>query len=162
MPRSRRTRRCESYTQPGATVNYGGVSLAADQGPCIYYYGNTGGALYYQSPNGTFTTPKLGTVKIAKAGDGQRLEGHAGRHELERLQGVGHDRPDRRSASWRAPPSSASSRSAKGTAKVILKAKGKTALKKGQTVKVAPVSQTATVTSTSNWDQRLVGKSVKL
>ena len=34
-------------------------TLAADQGPCIYYYGNTGGALYYQSPNGTFTTPEL-------------------------------------------------------------------------------------------------------
>jgi hypothetical protein len=38
----------------------------AIQGPCIYYYGDTGGQLYYQSPNGTFTTPKLGTLTIGK------------------------------------------------------------------------------------------------
>ncbi|HEX3804758.1 MAG TPA: hypothetical protein VHV75_18180 [Solirubrobacteraceae bacterium] len=56
----------ESYVQPGATVNYGGQSLPASQGPCIYYYGNTGGALYYQSPNGEFTTPKLGSLTIGK------------------------------------------------------------------------------------------------
>ena len=44
------------------------VSTAAPalQGPCIYYYGNTGGQLYYQSPNGTFSTPKLGKLTIGK------------------------------------------------------------------------------------------------
>jgi len=49
-------------------VTIAGVTSTAPalQGPCKYYYGNTGGALYYQSPNGTFTTPKLGKVIIAK------------------------------------------------------------------------------------------------
>ena len=63
----------ESYTAPGAAVTYGGQTLPADQGPCIYYFGNTGGALYYQSPNGTFTTPALGKVD-----DRQRRRAAAG------------------------------------------------------------------------------------
>ena len=50
----------------------------------------------------------------------------------------------------------------KRTFKVALTAKGKAALRKNKTVKVAPVSQTANVASVSNWDQPLVGKSVKL
>jgi hypothetical protein len=56
----------EALVQPGATVNYGGSTLPGAQGPCIYYYGNTGGQLYYQSPNGTFSTPKLGKLTIGK------------------------------------------------------------------------------------------------
>ena len=50
----------------------------------------------------------------------------------------------------------------KGTAKLVLNTKGKKALAKGQTVKIAPASQTAAVASTSNWDQPLSRKSVKL
>jgi hypothetical protein len=151
----------ESYTQPGATVNYGGQTLAADQGPCIYYFGNTGGALYYQSPNGTFTTPKLGTVKIAKKAtvEGSKVTLGVTDSSAYKASGtidltVGGKLAG--TAKFSLQPR------AKGTAKVTLKAKGKTALRKGQTVKVAPVSQTATVTSTSNWDQPFSGRSVKL
>ncbi len=151
----------KSYTNPGAVVNYGGTSLAADQGPCIYYYGNTGGALYYQSPNGTFTTPKLGAVKIvAKAAVKGKVVAlglvnastykAAGTIDLtlgKKLVGT---------ARFNIGPKG------KGLALVKLTAAGKVALAKGAKVKVAPVSQTANVASVSKWDQRLVGKSVKL
>jgi hypothetical protein len=151
----------ESYTQPGATVNYGGASLAADQGPCIYYYGNTGGALYYQSPNGTFTTPKLGTVKIASKATVSGSKVTLGVTDSSAYKASGTINLTVRgkvagTAKFSLQPK------AKGNAKVKLTTKGKAALSKGQTLKVAPVSQTANVTSTSNWDQRLVGKSVKL
>lgn len=39
-----------------------GTTAPALQGPCNYYYGNVSGAIYYTSPNGEFTTPKLGTI----------------------------------------------------------------------------------------------------
>ena len=150
-----------SYTTPGATVNYGGQVLAADQGPCIYYYGNTGGALYYQSPNGTFTTPKLGTVKIAKKATATGSKVTLGVTDSSAYKASGTiDLTVRGKVAGTAKFSLQPH--GKGTANVKLTAKGRTALRKGQTVKVAPVSQTANVTSTSNWDQRLVGKSVKL
>lgn len=38
----------------------------AVQGPCVYQYGNDSGVDFYQSPNGTFTTPKLGKLVIAR------------------------------------------------------------------------------------------------
>jgi len=149
------------YTQPGATVNYGGVSLPADQGPCIYYYGDTGGALYYQSPNGTFTTPKLGTVKIAKKAMVTGSKVTLGVRDSSAYKASGTIDLTVRGKVAGTARFSLQAR-AKGSAKVKLTAKGRTALRKGQTVKVAPVSQTANVTSTSNWDQPLVGKSVKL
>jgi hypothetical protein len=45
----------------GGTV----TSQPAIQGPCIYYFGDTGGAIYYQSPLREFTTPALGKLSIA-------------------------------------------------------------------------------------------------
>jgi len=149
------------YTLPGATVTYGGQTLPADQGPCIYYYGNTGGAFYYQSPNGTFTTPKLGTVKIAKKATVTGSKVTLGVTDSSTYKASGTIDLTVRgklagTAKFTLKPH------AKGTAKVTLKAKGKTALQKGETVKVAPVSQTANVTSVSEWDQPLVGRSVKL
>ena len=110
------------------------MSLAADQGPCIYYYGNTGGALYYQSPNGTFTTPKLGTVKIAKKAmvTGSKITLGVTDSSAYKASGtidltVGGKLAG--TAKFSLQPS------AKGTAKVNLTAKGRTALGKGQTVK---------------------------
>ncbi len=151
----------QTYTAPGAVVNYGGQSLAADQGPCIYYYGNTGGALYYQSPNGTFTTPALGKVKIgakatatAKGADLALTNASAykasGKVELTvggKLAGT---------AKFSLQPKG------KGTFKVVLTSKGKAALSGKKTAKVAPISAGANVASTSNWDQPFSGKSVKL
>jgi hypothetical protein len=140
------------------------VSVAdpALQGPCIYYYGNTGGQLYYQSPNGTFSTPKLGTVTIgAKAtvkgttawltlGDASAYKA-SGTVDLTvggKLAGT---------AKFTVQPN------VKGSSvKVTLTSKGKTALKKGQAVKVAPISATANVASVSKFDQPFSGKSVKL
>jgi hypothetical protein len=150
-----------AYTAPGAVVNYGGQSLPADQGPCFYYYGNTGGALYYQSPNGTFTTPALGKVAIgAKAttvGKNTDLKitsasayKASGTVELTvrgKLAGI---------AKFSLQPK------AKGTFKVVLTARGKAAVKGNKTVKVAPISAGANVASVSNWDQSFSGKSVKL
>jgi hypothetical protein len=49
----------------GLTATGGPAQTAAEpeiQGPCVYYYG--GGANYYNSAVGTFTTPKLGVVKV--------------------------------------------------------------------------------------------------
>jgi hypothetical protein len=52
-----------SYTSATTVTTPDGVSVGdAVQGPCIYYYGNTSGALYYNSPAGEFKTPSLGTV----------------------------------------------------------------------------------------------------
>lgn len=46
---------------------------ASVQGPCVYQYGNNSGVDFYQSPNGTFTTPKLGALAISR---GARVVGH--------------------------------------------------------------------------------------
>ncbi len=151
----------ESLTAPGAVVTYGGQSLAADQGPCKYYYGNTAGAFYYQSPNGTFSTPALGKVaigpKATTTGKGAELTiadvsayKASGTVELTvggKLAGA---------AKFRLQPKS------KGSFKVVLTAKGKAAVRGNKTVKVAPISAGANVASVSNWDQPLIGKSVKL
>jgi hypothetical protein len=137
------------------------TAAPALQGPCIYYYGNTGGQLYYQSPNGTFTTPKLGNVKIgAKAtvkgttaslaitnASAYKASGTVDLTVGGKLAGT---------AKFSVKPN------IKGSAKITLNSKGKTALKKGQAVKVAPISATANVTSVSNFDQPFSGKSVKL
>jgi hypothetical protein len=150
-----------AYTAPGATVNYGGQTLAADQGPCIYYYGNTGGALYYQSPNGEFTTPAIGKVTIgAKAtvtgtsaavtvtdSSAYKAGGTIDLLDGKKLAGT---------AKFSLQPK------AKGSFKVKLTAKGKKALRSNASVKVAPVSASATIASISSWDQPLSGKKVKL
>ena len=151
----------ESYTAPGAVVSYGGTSLPADQGPCIYYFGDTGGALYYQSPNGTFTTPKLGAVKIAsKAAVKGKIVAlgvvNASAFKASGTLDLTLGRKLVGTARFNVGPKG------KGLALVKLNAKGKVALTKGARVKIAPVSQTAVVASVSNWDQPLVGKSVKL
>jgi hypothetical protein len=150
-----------AYTAPGATVNYGGQTLAADQGPCIYYYGNTGGALYYQSPNGEFTTPAIGKVKIgAKAtvsGTSAAVtvtdsSAYKAGGTLELLDG----KKLAGTAKFSLQPKG------KGSFKIKLTAKGKTALKSNAKLKVAPISQSATIASISSWDQPFTGKSVKL
>lgn len=53
-----------SYTST-TQITYGGTTAPAIQGPCEYDYGNTGGALYYTSPNGEFKTPALGKLTIS-------------------------------------------------------------------------------------------------
>jgi hypothetical protein len=54
-----------SYTTTG-TISGGGVTAPQIQGPCVFYFGS--GNNYYQSPNGMFKTPALGTVSFgAKA-----------------------------------------------------------------------------------------------
>jgi hypothetical protein len=150
-----------SYLAPGAVVNYGGTSLPADQGPCIYYYGDTGGALYYQSPNGSFTTPAIGSVKIgAKAtvsgtsasvtvtdSSAYKAGGTIDLLDGKKLAGT---------AKFSLQPKG------KGSFKIKLTAKGKKALKSNAKLKVAAVSQTATIASVSSWDQPFSGKSVKL
>lgn len=150
-----------AYTAPGATVNYGGQTLPADQGPCIYYYGDTGGALYYQSPNGEFTTPAIGKVKIgAKAtvsGSSASVtvtdkSAYKASGTIELLDG----RKLAGTAKFRLKPEGS------GSFRIKLTAKGKKALAGNAKLKVAAISQTATIASVSNWDQPFSGKSVKL
>jgi hypothetical protein len=143
----------KSYVQPGATVNYGGQSLPASQGPCIYYYGDTGGALYYQSPNGQFTTPKLGALTIAKTATVAGKKGTV-------------------------PITNKSAYKASGTVQLTTKsgkvlANGKFAVKPTKAGKIALTltkagvtaankHQSAKVVLTSNWDQPASTKSIKL
>jgi len=169
----------------GATVTYGGSTLPADQGPCIYYYGDTGGALYYQSPNGEFTTPAIGAVKIGAAA---KLTTVTTKRIVKFGKKKKHHRVIRTvkpTGAW-LPLTDASAFKASGTVeltiggkvigtakfnlapkasglvKIVLTGDGMKALKSSATAQVAPVSTTVTVASTSNWDQPFVGKSVKL
>jgi hypothetical protein len=172
-----------SYTQPNATVNWGGVSLPADQGPCIYYFGNTGGALYYQSPNGEFTTPAIGSVKIGASAKLTTVTttrtvkiGKKKHKTIKTVKPVSAWLTVTDSSNFKASGTVELTSGGKlaGTAKfslqphakalvkIALTSKGKTAMLAKQTVKVAPVSTTVTVASASNWDQPFSGKSVKL
>ena len=59
-----------TYTATGTlTGGTPSVTKPQIQGPCVFYYGGSNN--YYQSPNGTFTTPKLGTVSFATKADVQ-------------------------------------------------------------------------------------------
>lgn len=145
------------YLATGATVNYGGQTLPADQGPCIYYYGDTGGALYYQSPNGTFSTPAIGSLKIAKnASSGSLSITDSSAYKASGAVELTVGKKLAGTAKFRLLPGG------KGSFKIKLTSAGKKAMNSGKVVKVAPVSSTASVTSTSAWDQPIVGKSVKL
>lgn len=150
-----------SYLQPGATVNYGGQTLPADQGPCIYYYGDTNGSIYYQSPNGEFTTPAIGTIRIGgKAtvtGSSATLSvtnasAYLASGTIELM--IGHDKLVGK-AKYRLKPHGSED------AKIVLTARGTRALAAHKRVKIAPISSTATVASTSNWDQPFSRKTVK-
>lgn len=154
----------EAEMAPGATVApiaSTDVTQPADQGPCIYYYGDTPGSLYYQSNMGTFTTPKLGSVniqanaKVTKTGASLVITDASGFKASGAVKlTAGGKLAGTAKFSLQAH--------AKTTAKIMLTAAGRAALKKGQSLKVAPVSQTATIASTSAFDQPLSGKSVKL
>lgn len=150
-----------SYMVPGATVTYGGQTLPADQGPCIYYYGDTGGALYYQSPNGEFTTPALGSLKIAKKATVTGTSASLAITDASAYKASGTvtltiGKKIAGTAKYRLQPKGS------GSFKVKLTAAGKRALASGKKVKIAPVSTTASVASVSDWDQPFAGKSVKL
>jgi len=150
-----------AYTAAGATVTYGGQTLPADQGPCIYYYGNTGGALYYQSPNGEFTTPAIGKVKIgAKATVSGTSASITVTDSSAYKAGGTIDLLDGKKLAGTAKFSLQPKGS--GSFKIKLTAKGKKALSGNASVKVAPVSASATIASVSSWDQPLSGKKVKL
>ncbi len=56
-----------SYTT-STQITYDGTTAPAIQGPCVYYYGNVSGAIYYDSPTGVFQTPKAGSLAIAGKG----------------------------------------------------------------------------------------------
>ncbi len=53
-----------SYTST-TQITYGGTTAPAIQGPCVYYYGDTSGALIYTSPTGEFKTPALGKLNVS-------------------------------------------------------------------------------------------------
>jgi hypothetical protein len=149
-----------SYTS-NTQITYDGTTAAALQGPCYYEYGDTSGAFYYQSPNGTFATPAIGKVTIgakatatAKGADLKITDSSAykasGTVDLTvggKLAGT---------AKFSLQPK------AKGTFKVVLTSRGKTAVGGKKTAKVAPISAGANVASVSNWDQPFSGKAVKL
>lgn len=40
------------------------LPAAPVQGPCVYQFGNANGVDFYQSPNGVFTTPRLGEIAV--------------------------------------------------------------------------------------------------
>ena len=137
------------------------VNEPAVQGPCYYYYGNTSGGTYYQSPNGTFTTPPLGVVKIgakavtaAKGVELAMASTSAYKASGTVLLTVG--------GKLAGTVKFALAPKAKGDFKIVLTKKGKAAASANKTAKVVPVSALAAVASVSNWDQKFVGKSVKL
>lgn len=153
-----------SYMAPGATVTYGGTTLPASQGPCIYYYGDTSGATYYQSPNGEFTTPALGKVAIARKAIAATGKKPSATVEIANASGYKASGTVDLTIGGKLAGTVKFSLGpkAKGNFKIALTAKGRAALAKSETVKVAPVSQSANIASVSSWDQTLVGKSVKL
>ncbi len=143
----------ESYVQSGATVNYGGQSLPASQGPCIYYYGNTGGALYYQSPNGEFTTPKLGTLTIGKSAVVVGKKGAVAIANKSTYKASGTVQLTTKRGKVLANGKFSLQASKVGKITLALTNAGVTAAKKHQTTKLV---------LTSNWGQHSSTKSIKL
>jgi len=55
-----------SSAAAGGTFSAASAAQPAEQGSCLYYYdGNS--TLFYESPVGTFTTPKLGSIVVRRA-----------------------------------------------------------------------------------------------
>ena len=141
-----------SYTS-STQITYGGATLPALQGPCIYYFGNTGGALYYQSPNGTFTTPKLGKLVIAHRLMAANANMWLAIKNTSVYKASGSVELTTKGGAKLGSAKFALVASGKASVKVTLTAKGRKALKH---------HAWAELVLTSNWDQTSSTKSVKL
>ena len=137
----------------GATGSFAATSgqQPAEQGSCLYYYGGNG-SLYYYSPVGYFTTPKLGSIVVSRAtASGRKLAlTIADRSGVNANGSLKLTVGGRTIAFGRFHVVAHGSR----TAKFKLSAAGTRAAKQHRTAKVALVS--------SNNDQPLGKKSVKL
>jgi hypothetical protein len=124
------------------------------QGPCIYYYGNTGGQLYYQSPNGTFSTPKLGNLTIGKTAIvlGKKA-----------TVTIGNGSPYKASGTLQLTTKAGKVLANGKFALAASQKSGKvTFTLTGAGVTAAKKKQAGTVILTSNWDQKSATKSIKL
>jgi hypothetical protein len=140
-------------TLSGGVTSSGGPAQTVPQpqiqGPCVFYFGS--GNNYYQSPNGMFKTPALGTVSFGKATlSGKAVSVTVSNKSVEPASGVvtlslggaavgtGHFKV---------------AANGSGTVKVTLNGKG---------VSAAGTGATAKVTATIATDQTLGTKSIKL
>jgi hypothetical protein len=130
------------------------TAAPALQGPCIYYYGNTGGQLYYQSPNGTFSTPKLGNLTIGKTAIvlGKKATVTIGNGSAYKAAGTIQLTTKAGKVLANGKFALAASQKS-GKVTFTLTSAGVTAAKK---------KQAGTVILTSNWDQKSATKSIKL
>lgn len=137
------------YTTTG-TITGGGVTAPQIQGPCLFYFGSSNN--YYQSPNGMFKTPKLGTVSFgAKATiSGKNAVLTVSNKSVMPAKGV--VTLSLGGASVGTGHFSVAANGS-GTVKVLLNGKGLNASGKGTSAKVAAVIST---------DQTVGTKSVKL
>lgn len=137
------------YTTTG-TITGGGLTEPQIQGPCLFYFGSSNN--YYQSPNGMFKTPKLGTVSFgAKATiSGKNAVLTVSNKSVMPAKGV--VTLSLGGASVGTGHFSVAANGS-GTVKVLLNGKGLNASGKGTSAKVAAVIST---------DQTVGTKSVKL
>lgn len=140
-----------SYTT-STMITYGGQTLPAIQAPCTYYYGNTGGAITYQSPLGEFTTPKLGKLVIAHSAKVTGSSATLAISNASAFKASGTIQLTKGSATL-ASAKFGLAANGKAVVKLKLTAKGRKALEHHTVAKLA---------LTSNWDQPTSTKSVKL
>lgn len=165
-----------SYTS-SSQITYGGTTAPEIQGPCVYFYGNTGGALYYTSPTGQFTTPALGKLNIsAKASVSQSkavltvtdASGYKAGGNIELTTSGGKELASGNfSLAANVKGAVTLKLTAAGKKLIDVKAKpGKKATKKHKAVKGKPATVKTGIKTklvlTSNWDQTTSTKSVTL
>jgi hypothetical protein len=165
-----------SYTSSNQ-ITYGGTTAPEIQGPCVYFYGNTGGALYYTSPTGQFTTPALGKLNIsAKASVSQSkavltvtdASGYKAGGNIELTTSSGKELASGNfSLAANVKGAVTLKLTAAGKKLIDVKAKpGKKATKKHKAVKGKPATVKTGIKTklvlTSNWDQTTSTKSVTL
>lgn len=136
------------YTATG-TITGGGTTAPQIQGPCLFYFGSSNN--FYQSPNGQFKTPKLGTVSFGTKAtiSGKNAVLNVSNKSVMPAKGV--VTLSLGSAAVGTGHFSVAA-NGNGTVKVLLNGKGLSAAGKG----------TAKVTATITTDQTLGTKSIKL
>ena len=156
-----------SYTS-STQITYGGTTAPAIQGPCVYYYGDTSGALIYTSPTGEFKTPALGKLKIAAKASVSKTTALLSVTDASRYKASGTIELTGKHGKELASGKFSLAADVKGDVKLKLTAAGKKLIdvpaKRGK--KSTPATfKTGVKTKlvlTSNWDQSTSTKSVTL